>query len=57
MINVEEGESPGLFHFDDVNIGDITHFFLVARVGHPILTSAAPLTDIFDYKIGLVNSN
>jgi len=42
---------------DDVNIGNITHFFLVARVGHPILTSAAPLSDIFDYKIGLVNSN
>jgi len=42
---------------DDVNIGDITHFFLVARVGHPILTSTDPLTDMFDYKIGLVNSN
>ncbi len=42
---------------DDVSIGDITHFFLVARVGHPILSSADPLTDIFDFKIGLVNSN
>ncbi|PKG55420.1 LysR family transcriptional regulator [Shewanella sp. Choline-02u-19] len=42
---------------NDTKIGDITHFFIVAKTGHPILESSQPLKDIFDYKIALVNSN
>ncbi len=41
----------------DTKIGDINHFFIVARTGHPILSSVDPLKAIFDYKIALVNSN
>lgn len=41
----------------DRKIGDITHFFIVARAGHPLLESPQPLVDIFKYNIGLVNSN
>ncbi|QQX81176.1 LysR family transcriptional regulator [Shewanella sp. KX20019] len=42
---------------NDSKIGDITHFFIVAKTGHPILKSSQPLTDLLGYKIALVNSN
>ena len=41
---------------NDTKIGDINHFFIVARAGHPIFDSAEPLNDIFEHKIALVNS-
>ena len=42
---------------NDTKIGDISHFFVVARTGHPIFDSSEPVKDIFNYKIALVNSN
>ncbi|WOT05779.1 LysR family transcriptional regulator [Shewanella youngdeokensis] len=41
----------------DVKIGDATHCFIVAKQGHPILSSSQPLEDIFKYKIALDNVN
>ncbi|QYJ89347.1 LysR family transcriptional regulator [Shewanella halotolerans] len=42
---------------NNFKLGDITHFFIVARRGHPILTSDDPLAQMFNYHIALVNTH
>ena len=42
---------------NNIKLGDIDHFFMVARSGHPILSSTQPLVDLFNYNITLVNTN
>lgn len=42
---------------NNYKLGDITHFFIVAKTGHPILTSSQPLIDLFNYPLALVNTN
>lgn len=42
---------------NNYKLGDIIHFFIVAKNGHPILNSNQPLIDLFDYHVALVNAN
>ncbi|QYK00875.1 LysR family transcriptional regulator [Shewanella psychrotolerans] len=42
---------------NNYKLGDISYFFIVARTGHPILTSSQPLVDLFNYPLALVNTN
>lgn len=42
---------------NNYKLGDIIHFFIVTKAGHPILTSPQPLVDLFNYNIALINTN
>ncbi|MCG9757418.1 LysR family transcriptional regulator [Shewanella insulae] len=42
---------------NNYKLGDINHFFIVTRRGHPLLYSTAPMTELFDYHMALVNTH
>ncbi|MFV7782464.1 LysR family transcriptional regulator [Shewanella marisflavi] len=42
---------------NNYKLGDITHFFIVTRRGHPLLSSTDPMTELFNYHVALVNTH
>ncbi|MCG9695669.1 LysR family transcriptional regulator [Shewanella sp. Isolate11] len=41
---------------NNIKLDDIDHFFIVAKKGHPIFNSPQPMTELFNYPIGLINT-
>ncbi|MCE9679332.1 LysR family transcriptional regulator [Shewanella sp. AS1] len=42
---------------NNYKLGDINHFFIVAKRGHPIFTATDPLAGLFRYHLALANTN